>query len=158
MLKVIIYELWSYDILLVLTIIETKLEKETIKDYAHKTHQSTQEVKYEAEFEVPESFGEVGAVLVENEHHKEMFVKDIVLEGFILGPVTFSCNSWVHSKHDNPVKRVFFSNKVSSSFTSFVIYILIIYGCLKLQIRYNLMWFSCTPINVFISVIFQLEL
>nr|KYP68245.1 hypothetical protein KK1_021865 [Cajanus cajan] len=90
---------------------KTKLEKQSIKDYAQKTHQSTQEVKYVAEFEVPQSFGEIGAILVENEHHKEMFIKDIVLDGFLLGPVTFSCDSWVHSKFDNPVKRVFFSNK-----------------------------------------------
>ncbi|KAL2328834.1 hypothetical protein Fmac_022261 [Flemingia macrophylla] len=92
---------------------ETKQEKETIKDYAHKTHQSTEAITYVAEFEVPESFGQVAALLVENEHHKEMFIKDIVLDGFILGPLTFSCYSWVHSKFDNPVKRVFFSSNKS---------------------------------------------
>lgn len=93
---------------------ETKLEKETIKDYAHSTHRSAQEIKYKAEFEVPDSFGEVGAISVENEHHREMFIKDIVLDGFLLRPVKFTCESWIHSKYDNPVKRVFFSNKVSS--------------------------------------------
>jgi lipoxygenase len=70
-------------------------------------------VKYESSFEVPAEFGEVGAILVENKHHKEMFLKDIVLTGFSNGPVNIDCNSWVHSKKDNPQKRVFFSNKVS---------------------------------------------
>ncbi|KHN21876.1 Linoleate 13S-lipoxygenase 2-1, chloroplastic [Glycine soja] len=90
---------------------KTKLEKETIKDYAHSKHRSAQEVKYEGEFEVPDNFGEVGAIFVTNEHHREMFIKDIVLDGFLLGPVKFTCESWVHSKYDNPAKRVFFSNK-----------------------------------------------
>ncbi|KAK7262558.1 hypothetical protein RJT34_30132 [Clitoria ternatea] len=87
------------------------LEKEKLKDFAHRTQHSSQEVKYLAEFEVPPDFGEVGAIFVENEHHSEMFIKDIVLDGFLTGPVTFTCESWVHSKFVNPVKRVFFPNK-----------------------------------------------
>ncbi|CAJ1933281.1 unnamed protein product [Sphenostylis stenocarpa] len=110
-----ITDLMGKSLLLELTSTElhpkTKLEKKTIKHYAHRTHQSSQEVEYEAEFEVPESFGEVGAIFVENEHHRETFIKEIVLDGFILGPVKFSCNSWIHSKYDNPVNRVFFPNK-----------------------------------------------
>jgi hypothetical protein len=45
--------------------------------------------------------------------HKEMYLKDIVLSGFSNGPVNINCNSWVHSKKDNPQKMVFFANKVS---------------------------------------------
>ncbi|XP_058729961.1 linoleate 13S-lipoxygenase 2-1, chloroplastic-like [Vicia villosa] len=90
---------------------KTKLEKKRIKGYVHLTHRSSEEVKYEAEFEVPANFGEIGAILVENEHRKEMFMREIVLDGFLTGPVKFSCESWVHSKFDNPAKRVFFSNK-----------------------------------------------
>ena len=75
------------------------------------THRSSKEIKYEADFEVPESFGEIGAVLVENEHRRETFMKEIVLHGFLTGPVRFPCESWVHSKYDNPDKRVFFSTK-----------------------------------------------
>ena len=78
----------------------------------HKNEQEGQEVKYEAEFEVPKSFGEIGAILLENEHHKELFLKEVVLDGFITGPLRFSCNSWLHSKFNNPVKRIFFHNKV----------------------------------------------
>ncbi|OWM69231.1 hypothetical protein CDL15_Pgr025418 [Punica granatum] len=86
-------------------------EKPTIKSFAHKTEQKDNEVKYECEFKVGDEFGEVGAVLVENEHHKEMFLRDIVLDGLPGGPVTISCSSWVCSKFDNPRKRVFFINK-----------------------------------------------
>ena len=91
---------------------ETKLEKERIKGYVHLTHRSVKEIKYEADFEVPANFGEIGVVLVENEHKRESFMKEIVLDGFLTGPIKFSCDSWVHSKFDNPDLRVFFSNKV----------------------------------------------
>ncbi|XP_052198139.1 linoleate 13S-lipoxygenase 2-1, chloroplastic-like [Diospyros lotus] len=92
---------------------KTGLEKETIKAYAHWKSEKKGEVKYECEFEIPEDFGEIGAVLVENEHHREMFIKDMTFdgEGCPHGPVTLSCNSWVVSKFDSPRKRVFFTNK-----------------------------------------------
>ncbi|KAJ7980729.1 Lipoxygenase [Quillaja saponaria] len=90
---------------------ETGLEKSTIKGYAHRTGQAENEAKYETNFEVPADFGEIGAIVVENEHHKEMFIEDVVLEGFITGPVNISCDSWVHSKFDNPINRIFFTNK-----------------------------------------------
>ncbi|KAL5765033.1 hypothetical protein ACOSQ2_017627 [Xanthoceras sorbifolium] len=91
---------------------KTGAEKATIKDYAHKTGtEKDGDVTYEAEFEVPVDFGELGAIFVENEHHKEMFLKDVVLDGFPNGPVTITCDSWVHSKQDNEDKRVFFVNK-----------------------------------------------
>ncbi|KAE8037062.1 hypothetical protein FH972_009687 [Carpinus fangiana] len=89
----------------------TGLEKETIKAYAQWTSKEENEVKYESSFEIPEDFGEVGAILVENGHQKEMFFKDIILNGFPYGPLHINCNSWVHSKNDNPRKRVFFANK-----------------------------------------------
>ena len=72
-------------------------------------------MKYECEFKVPQEFGEIGAVLVENEHQKEMFLKKISFHGYPNGPVNVTCNSWVASKFDNPQKRVFFTNKVPSS-------------------------------------------
>ncbi|XP_043691676.1 linoleate 13S-lipoxygenase 2-1, chloroplastic-like [Telopea speciosissima] len=92
---------------------QTGLEKETIKGYAHMSGKNLKEkeVTYETKFVVPESFGAVGAVLVQNDHHKEMFLKTIVLDGFPNGPVNFSCDSFVHSKFDNKEKRVFFGNK-----------------------------------------------
>ncbi|XP_010031853.2 linoleate 13S-lipoxygenase 2-1, chloroplastic isoform X1 [Eucalyptus grandis] len=90
---------------------KTGLEKGTIKGYAHKKSQNEKEVTYECEFKVGDDFGEAGAIFVENEHHKEMYLKDIVLDGFAGGPLSIRCNSWVHSKFDNPQKRVFFTDK-----------------------------------------------
>lgn len=62
---------------------------------------------YKCDFDVPEDFGEIGAVLVENNYSKKMFFKNIVLNN----NVTFTCESWVASKYDNPDKRIFFSDK-----------------------------------------------
>ncbi|KAM7523354.1 hypothetical protein LguiA_013256 [Lonicera macranthoides] len=90
---------------------KTGLEKKTIKGYARKTGREKDDMTYEFDFEVPSEFGEIGAVLVENEHHKEMFLKTISLDGFPNGTITFNCDSWVHSKNDNPEKRIFFTNK-----------------------------------------------
>ncbi|XP_021772005.1 linoleate 13S-lipoxygenase 2-1, chloroplastic-like [Chenopodium quinoa] len=87
------------------------LEKTTIKGYAHRTKTEKGLVKYESDLVVPPEFGEVGAVLVENEHHTEMHLIDIVLDGLPFGSVQFNCNTWVHAKFDNPEKRVFFTNK-----------------------------------------------
>lgn len=64
---------------------------------------------YKCDFDVPEDFGEIGAILVENEYSKKMFFKKIVLNNNI----TFTCESWVASKHDNPEKRIFFTDKVN---------------------------------------------
>ncbi|XP_052198175.1 linoleate 13S-lipoxygenase 2-1, chloroplastic-like isoform X3 [Diospyros lotus] len=92
---------------------KTGLEKEPIKAYKHRVRQEKDEVMYECEFNVPKEFGEIGAVLIENEHDKEMFLKKISFHGYPNGPVNVTCNSWVapKSKFDNPQKRVFFTNK-----------------------------------------------
>ncbi|KAG8389060.1 hypothetical protein BUALT_Bualt02G0190000 [Buddleja alternifolia] len=87
------------------------VEKASIKSYAHKTGTDDNEIYYESSFEIPEDFGEVGAIMIENEHHKEIYVKNIVLDGFSSGSVEVTCNSWIQSKSDNPYKRIFFSNK-----------------------------------------------
>ncbi|KAI3822897.1 hypothetical protein L1987_10498 [Smallanthus sonchifolius] len=62
---------------------------------------------YKCDFDVPKDFGEIGAVLVENEYSKKMFFKNIVLDN----GATFTCESWVHSKKDNSEKRIFFTDK-----------------------------------------------
>ncbi|CAI0450249.1 unnamed protein product [Linum tenue] len=93
---------------------KTELEKPTLQSFAHKGGGGKVvdgEVSYEAEFEVPAGFGAVGAIVVENEHHKEMFLRNIVLEGFPSGPVSFACDSWIHSKFTDKRKRVFFTSK-----------------------------------------------
>ncbi|PQM37356.1 linoleate 13S-lipoxygenase 2-1 chloroplastic-like [Prunus yedoensis var. nudiflora] len=90
---------------------KTGLEKDRIKGYARKASHNDEEVIYESSFNIPASFGEVGAIEVENEHHKEIFIKTIDLQGFPNGSVNVPCNSWVHAKSDNPQKRIFFTNK-----------------------------------------------
>lgn len=90
----------------------TGLEKETIKAYAHRAALHAEEVKYETTFSVPKDFGEIGAVLVTNEHHKEMHIQDIVFKtGDEATVLTIDCRSWVHSKFDNPERRIFFTTK-----------------------------------------------
>lgn len=79
------------------------------------------EAKYEAEIDVPLNFGEVGAIIVESDFEREIYIKDITLTGLPSGPRTlnFSCNSWVQSKRDvrNPAEhlRIFFSDKVNKN-------------------------------------------
>ncbi|CAN6696643.1 unnamed protein product [Malus baccata var. baccata] len=90
---------------------ETGEEKEKVAGYAHRSRRQEGEIIYETDIKVPVDFGEIGAILVENEHHKEMFLKEIVVDGLPCGSVHHSCNSWIHSKYDNPEKRVFFTNK-----------------------------------------------
>ncbi|KAK3408615.1 hypothetical protein EUGRSUZ_J00823 [Eucalyptus grandis] len=90
---------------------KTGQEKGTIKGYTRKKSQNAEEATYECEFEVGEGFGEVGAIFVENENRKEIYLKDIILDGFAGDPLSITCNSWVESKFDNPQKRVFFTNK-----------------------------------------------
>ncbi|PAN36254.1 hypothetical protein PAHAL_6G260300 [Panicum hallii] len=100
---------------------KTGQEKPTLRSYAHKVADDDDEVvAYEADFDVPADFGAVGAVLVTNEHHAEMFLEDIRLmpsssddDGAPL--LAIRCNSWVQPKSggggDAPGKRVFFANK-----------------------------------------------
>lgn len=99
----------SFLIELVSIDLDSKGKLKTVKDYARYEgiDFKTGEYKYKLNFDVPDNFGEIGAVLVENEYSKKMFFKDIVLNN----DVTFSCNSWVHAKCDNPEKRIFFTNK-----------------------------------------------
>ncbi|GKE30839.1 linoleate 13S-lipoxygenase 2-1, chloroplastic-like protein, partial [Tanacetum coccineum] len=84
-------------------------EKDTVKAYAtyDELDKESKLYKYQCEFEVPDDFGEIGAVLVQNEHHRDAYFKNIVLDDI----VTFTCDSWIHSKFDNPDKRIFFLNK-----------------------------------------------
>lgn len=82
----------------------TGIEKPSIRIFANRGRDVDGETHYEANFVFPKDFGDVGAILVENEH-KEMYVKNIVIDG----KITITCNSWVHTKFE---KRIFFTNKV----------------------------------------------
>ncbi|KAL5708015.1 linoleate 13S-lipoxygenase [Ranunculus cassubicifolius] len=86
-------------------------EGQRLEQYARRISQGVNEVKYEGRFKVPTDFGEIGAVIVENEHRSEMYINNIVIDKTSNGRVTISCESWIHSKYNNPNKRVFFTNK-----------------------------------------------
>ncbi|XP_062191781.1 probable lipoxygenase 8, chloroplastic [Phragmites australis] len=98
---------------------ETGQEKPTIRSYAHKVADNDDDVvTYEADFDVPAGFGAVGAVLVSNELHTEMFLEDVKLssadDGDDAPVLAIRCNSWVQPKSGDdaaPEKRVFFANK-----------------------------------------------
>ncbi|KAJ8425853.1 hypothetical protein Cgig2_001539 [Carnegiea gigantea] len=86
---------------------KTDTEK-IIKGYAsRRVKEEDGKVTYEAKFVVPTSFGVVGAVGVINKYSNEMYLEEIVLQGFTTGAVHFNCNSWVQPND----KRTFFSNK-----------------------------------------------
>lgn len=87
----------------------------SIKDWCQKQGAKGEHVVYTAEFTVDAGFGEPGAVVVANRHHREFFLESIVVEGALpCGTVYFDCNSWVQTTGELPgdAKRVFFSNKV----------------------------------------------
>ncbi|CAI0450242.1 unnamed protein product, partial [Linum tenue] len=90
---------------------ETGLEKPVIQTRTKKLSEKNGEVKYATELEVPGDFGEVGAVIVENEHYNELFLISIVLDGFENGPVNVVCDSWVHPRSKDSKNRVFFTTK-----------------------------------------------
>lgn len=116
---------------------ETGQEKPRLQSYAHKVADNDAGVvTYEADFDVPPGFGEVGAVLVTNEHHTEMFLEDVNLysssasagsnsdsdsddgdDGARAAPLlAIRCKSWVAPKSADAKgnrKRVFFANKVT---------------------------------------------
>ncbi|KAI3688229.1 hypothetical protein L1987_81940 [Smallanthus sonchifolius] len=108
-----VYDLFGKPFLLELVSVDldsSGKEKETIKAYASYdgVDNESKLQKYKCEFKVPYDFGDIGALLIENEHHKETYIKNIVLDN---GNVIFSCESWVHSKHENTDKRIFFTDK-----------------------------------------------
>nr|GEW23585.1 linoleate 13S-lipoxygenase 2-1, chloroplastic-like [Tanacetum cinerariifolium] len=60
-------------------------EKDTVKAYAtyDELDKESKLYKYQCEFEVPDDFGEIGAVLVQNERHRDAYVKNIVLDEIV---------------------------------------------------------------------------
>ncbi|XVF47467.1 hypothetical protein PTKIN_Ptkin03bG0110900 [Pterospermum kingtungense] len=109
-----IQDLLGKSILLKLVIQDLDPSKNGIREKDNQSIRApggSEDIKYEAEFEVANEFGEVGAVFVENEHHIETHIREIVIDGLPNGPVKMTCRSSVHSKYEDPQKRVFFTNK-----------------------------------------------
>ncbi|QCD79114.1 lipoxygenase [Vigna unguiculata] len=91
---------------------KTKRERKTRESNVHKSGSTDDEVEYEVTIELPASFGNVGAVLVQNQDHNELFLKTIALHGLPSGPVHFACDSWIQPNTQSSQKRVFFANKL----------------------------------------------
>lgn len=70
------------------------------------------DIEYKCDLDVPEGFGEVGGILIENKHTKEIYVRRVYLDGFDDGRITVSCKSFVQpSTKKKPINRIFFTNK-----------------------------------------------
>ncbi|TVU08183.1 hypothetical protein EJB05_41574, partial [Eragrostis curvula] len=105
-----------------LELISAELDPETdqeMKPVSGKTryleNQADDFIIYEASFNVPASFGPVGAVRVESDHKHDMFIRDIKVfrDGDESSAVLFHCNSWIVNKKNDPTgdKRTFFPLK-----------------------------------------------
>ncbi|KAL2547182.1 Lipoxygenase 6 [Forsythia ovata] len=68
-------------------------------------------VEYGADFKVPQDFGSPGAILITNFHENEFFLKEIVVHGFVEGPIFFLADTWIHSRKHNPESRIIFRNQ-----------------------------------------------
>ncbi|KAK1294193.1 hypothetical protein QJS10_CPA16g00198 [Acorus calamus] len=94
---------------------ETKSGKRTeespVRGWLQKPSNQPHVVEYAVDFNVSSGFGRPGAVLITNLHHKEFYLMEIVVHGFIDGPVFFPANSWIHSRNDNPKSRTIFNNR-----------------------------------------------
>ncbi|KAF2605880.1 hypothetical protein F2Q68_00045841 [Brassica cretica] len=88
----------------------TPIEKDPVEDYAQRVLIDGHDDQYQCVFDMPKDFGAVGAIRVVNLESKEIFLKEMKLE-VPDGPVTFTFNSWVAPKSEDPTKRTFFSNK-----------------------------------------------
>lgn len=126
----------------------TGLEKERVEAFAHRVGHKGEDIEYEAEFQVGREFGEIEAVCVENEHHEEMYVDEILIHGFPKDPVKVKCASWVHSKYEDPHSRVFFTNKVCS-FLTFVLSFFFIYLSSSLNL---IIFLKSQSTNFFINI------
>ncbi|XP_021753065.1 linoleate 13S-lipoxygenase 2-1, chloroplastic-like [Chenopodium quinoa] len=67
--------------------------------------------EFSASFKIRDDFGDVGVISITNEQKEEVFIQKIVLASSSSGCSEIICNSWLHSKYDNPEPRVFFTHK-----------------------------------------------
>ncbi|CAA7041871.1 unnamed protein product [Microthlaspi erraticum] len=70
----------------------THMEKDPVEEYAKCVRSLGLDEKYECEFDMPGDFGTVGAIRVQNQHHSEMFIKEMELELPSGASVTFTCH------------------------------------------------------------------
>ncbi|KAL2470533.1 Lipoxygenase 2 [Abeliophyllum distichum] len=95
---------------------DTGSKKPSVKGFVHKTDKYEEvdnKISYEFDLKIPNDFGEVGAIKVENLHHTKMFMENIVIDqkGLFGSPINITCNSWIHSNSDDKEPRIFFVDK-----------------------------------------------
>lgn len=74
-----------------------------------------QESAFGVNFDWDEQIGLPGAIIIQNKHHSELYLRTITLEHVPgHGQVHFVCNSWVYPVKYYKKDRIFFSNKVCS--------------------------------------------
>ncbi|KAK3418568.1 hypothetical protein EUGRSUZ_H04495 [Eucalyptus grandis] len=67
---------------------------------------------FKVTFDWDEEVGVPGAIIVQNKHHSQFYLKTVTLEDVPgEGQVHFVCNSWVYPADQYKKERVFFSNK-----------------------------------------------
>ena len=97
-----------------------KSRKSRLVGWFEKRDVKAELVVYTAEFTVDAGFGEPGAIVVANRHHREFFLESVVVEGSALpcGTVYFDCNSWVQTTGELPgnSKSIFYSYKAGLLF------------------------------------------
>lgn len=84
-----------------------------IEDWATKmTSGAAGETSFSVTFEWEESMGVPGALLIQNNHHSQFYLKTVTLDNVPgHGTIRFVCNSWVYPAHRYNYNRVFFVNK-----------------------------------------------
>ncbi|OMO99199.1 Lipoxygenase [Corchorus olitorius] len=73
------------------------------------------EIEFDVEFKWNEDFGTPGAILVQNPHSSEFYLKSVELKNVPghQGPIKFTCDSWVYNwENYNKTDRVFFADKI----------------------------------------------
>ncbi|XP_068666574.1 linoleate 9S-lipoxygenase 6-like [Aristolochia californica] len=86
-------------------------EKAYLKDDKSVKEKGSRETRYRVEFHVEREFGTPGALVIQNQHKHEFFLKFVKLEISRDQTIHFDCNSWVYPYSKTKSSRLFFSNK-----------------------------------------------
>lgn len=68
-------------------------------------------VRYFADFTLPKNFGKPGAILITNNHRKEFYLVEIVLENLDENSIVFPAHSWIQPSSISRESRIFFANQ-----------------------------------------------
>ncbi|KAG9447095.1 hypothetical protein H6P81_013223 [Aristolochia fimbriata] len=86
-------------------------EKAYLRDGKKVKENGSRVTRYRVEFQVEREFGTPGALLINNQHKREFFLKSVKLQISRDQFVHFDCHSWVYPSSKTKSSRLFFSNK-----------------------------------------------